>query len=102
MKTEHEYETFGPEWRASLKGMSKAHIIELFSKVGKEKEKLEEINAELLEALKPFEKLAKEVLQDIHRPDLERVLYAFNKAEVKYSDLRRVIAAITKAEGKTE
>ena len=56
MKTEHEYETFGPEWRASLKGMSKAHIIELFSKVGKEKEKLEEINAELLEALKPFEK----------------------------------------------
>lgn len=88
MKTEHEYETFGPEWRASLKGMSKAHIIELFSKVGKEKEKLEEINAELLEALKE----CLEGVEELNGEYQEGWDEVINKAK----------AAISKAEGKTE
>lgn len=88
MKTEQEYETFGPEWRASLKGMSKAHIIELFSQVGKEKEKLEEINAELLEALKE----CLEGVEELNGEYQEGWDEVINKAK----------AAISKAEGKTE
>jgi len=57
---------------------------------------LEKANAELLEALKPFEALAQEVLSEVHRPNLNRTLYAFNKTEITYDDLRKAIAAIQK------
>ena len=84
MKTEHEYETFGPEWRASLKGMSKAHIIELFSKVGKEKEKLEEINAELLEALKELHAVVLGLAIEYKAPiTMEKAKASISKAEAK-------------------
>ena len=81
MKTEHEYETFGPEWRASLKGMSKAHIIELFSKVGKEKEKLEDINAELLEALKAAHQVILVLSEDTNTALVKQIENVISKTE---------------------
>ena len=56
-------------------------------------------HAELLEALKPFAKLADAVWAE-QRERRSDVLYQFNTATITFEDLIKVKSAITKAEGK--
>jgi len=82
---EQGYIPFGPEWATVVMKMRKAEIIALFGEVGKQRD-------ELKEALEPFRKLADAVLseREVDVTDLKRPLYAYNFAEITYSDLRKV------------
>lgn len=69
-------------------------ILKEMVKAAKDKnESLQQRNKELLDALQPLAKLADAVWVDT-RKDKEGVLYAFNAAEITYTDLRKAKKAI--------
>ncbi len=72
------------------------NVIDNYEEVGKANARLIAAAPELLEALRPFEKLAVAILEN-DSPALKHVAYAFNSAEITITDLKKVLEVIKKA-----